>query len=280
MRNSDICKSYAVMEVIVGYLAASLADAVIGMLMLFGGIGVLGVLLYHASNRLRSLGASAYGYGYFKFVALGVACHETGHALGCLVAYPFGVRISEYAPYHPRSDGVLGWVAWGCTKRLSPWLESMINVIVGTGPIWFGSMVVYLLSNIFYDMPDIVVPLEDGLLSNLMVVCMAAWDFVRAVFAGFLDSPLRSMLYIYIVFCVVSEMKLSSADMAGMGAGFVSFVLCVIVLNCIPVVDCLVAKGVLALLPFSVAMQIMMLAALALNLVFCEVFKVVINMRS
>ena len=76
-------------------------------------------------------------------MAVGVACHELGHAVGTWIP---GNRVLEFVPFRPGSEeypNYVGWVrhtlgkgVWGKVSRM----------IICTGPIWFGSILILLLT--------------------------------------------------------------------------------------------------------------------------------------
>lgn len=257
------------MESILHYIVISLSDALVGGLVLFGGTTLLSVLLYHASARMREVGSSCLGNKYYKLVAIGVACHETGHALGCLLMYPAGVRIAEYVPFSPQPDGTLGWVKWGIIgQKPKRWVVSIAQVITGTGPIWFGTIVVYLLTSIFYSTPEVNITAEDSVIGNLAGIVAGAYTFLVHIWLGVANRPLLSLIYIYLVFCVVSEMKLSSADMEGMGQGVLCLCVLFVMLNMIPIVDVIVDKAIDVLAAYMIFVNAIMLSVLVLHLLF------------
>ena len=264
-------------EALARYVFSSLVDAAVSLVALFGGTVVLSVALHHASARMREVGESRWGIKYFYFVAVGVACHETGHALGCLFMYPVGARIMEYAPFSPRPDGVLGWVNYSFVGRPRTWITSIVRVVVGTGPIWFGCFVVYLLTALFYSMPEWNMATEGDVVGFVVGVFEGAFMFLGHVLSGMVEQPFLSPIYIYLVFCVVSEMKLSPADMQGMWQGTLCFLVFFVLLNMIPVVDVLVGSVVNVLSAYMIGVNAIMLAVLILNALLTSVLSVALS---
>ena len=121
------------------YLLSSLERAVFEIVILFGGVFALATMLWFASQRLRGDGYGRFGRAYVYFVAPGVVCHETGHALGCLLT---GTRIVEFVPFR-LSGNELGHVTHECRKTF---LGRIANFFIGTGPVWFGSLMIFLLA--------------------------------------------------------------------------------------------------------------------------------------
>ena len=101
------------------------------------------------SHKIRPIGilrgsfGSRYGNTYRYAMAVGVACHELGHAVGTWIT---GNRVLEFVPFRPDSEeypNYVGWVrhtlgkgVWGKVSRM----------IICTGPIWFGSILILLLT--------------------------------------------------------------------------------------------------------------------------------------
>ncbi len=90
----------------IGYIAAALVRTVAEWLLLFGGVFALAVALWFVSQAIRGYGAGLLGRRYYYLVAPGVACHETGHALGCVLT---GTKILEFVPFRPEGN-TLGYV--------------------------------------------------------------------------------------------------------------------------------------------------------------------------
>ena len=74
------------------------------------------------------------GNKYWYFVSPGVACHETGHAVGCWLT---GNRVIEFAPFRIKGD-LLGYVKHSVGHG---WWGAVSQLIISTGPIWFGVLV-------------------------------------------------------------------------------------------------------------------------------------------
>lgn len=77
------------------------------LLVVFGVVFALAVLIWFVSQGIRGCAVGRLCMAYYWIVAPGVACHETGHALGCVLT---GTRITKFVPFRPSSDGTLGYV--------------------------------------------------------------------------------------------------------------------------------------------------------------------------
>lgn len=249
------------MDALLRYLAESLAGTLSGLFVLFGGTTALAFLLYFASERLRGIGAARFGMAFYRFVAPGIACHETGHAMGCLLTF---TKINEFVPYSPQKDGTLGWVAYRARSGI---VGALSRVVIGTGPIWFGCLVVAVLTGLLYGFPELPQPVNDELSEQILALFSGAVGFVIHVVTGMPSHPILSILYVYLVFCVVSEMKLSSVDLAGMGGGIFAFVILFALFNFIPFVDVLLTRLVFWAAPHILAVNAVMCAVLLINLI-------------
>ncbi|MBP5786955.1 MAG: hypothetical protein J6Y19_03975, partial [Kiritimatiellae bacterium] len=95
------------MSGVMGYWGGAVVRPLAAGWALFGGVFVLAVALWFVSQRLRGYGSGWLGRTYYGLVAPGVACHETGHALGCLLT---GTKIYEFVPFRPEGN-TLGYVS-------------------------------------------------------------------------------------------------------------------------------------------------------------------------
>lgn len=122
------------------YAVRSVEDALGQLWTLFGWTFLLSWAMWHTSQGMRKLGSKWLGMGYFYLVAPGVACHETGHLLGCWLTRS---KVTEYVPFRPQPDGNLGWVNHLVSNTM---LGKASLFVTGTGPIWFGGAVALVLS--------------------------------------------------------------------------------------------------------------------------------------
>ena len=76
-------------------------------------------------------------------------------------------------------------------------------------------------------------------------------------------------VWLYLVFCVASEIGLSGIDIQHMWRGAVVIVLMFIVLNLIPPVGRCVSVGIFVVMPWIFKCHVLMLAALVLDLALC-----------
>ena len=121
------------------YITTAVARTGAQLLVVFGIVFALAIILWFVSQGIRGMVSSRIGMIYYYFVAPGVACHETGHALGCLLT---GTKIAEFVPFKPSSDGTLGYVsnvflaAWQMLRNAicvwnwrSPWIALYLYAV-------------------------------------------------------------------------------------------------------------------------------------------------------
>lgn len=257
------------------YLQTSLTTAIGHLFELFGLTFVLAWALYHVSMEMRRLGAKRLGLGYFYVVAPGVACHETGHALGCILT---GKRIVEFVPFRPHAedDGVtLGYVKYEPSSSI---FGRAGEFIVSTGPVWFGGIVALALVRLlagpapFESLsgsnagPTAVLPYLGSVAaaaSSLASRAVAVWHW-----NGFVDVVL-----IYLLVCVASEITLSGPDLCGMWIGLVAICSLVIVGNFIPFFDAMLEAGMTRLRPWLFLLHATLAFALLLDVCFYALYR-------
>ena len=97
---------------------------------------VLAMALQWVGGQIRRCGAGWLGDTYWYIVSPGVACHETGHAVGCLIS---GCKIHEFVPFTRRYDDKLGYVTHERKRGL--W-GGVASFIISSGPVWFGCLMI------------------------------------------------------------------------------------------------------------------------------------------
>ncbi len=249
---------------------------------LWSGVLLIGLpvaiawLLQRIGDRIRTIGlltcALDYrcGRAYWYFVAIGVACHETGHAVGTWIT---GNKVLEFVPFAlNRKDGppnAIGWVSH--TVGSGVW-GKVSQVIISTGPIWFGSFVILLLTrflvgqemNISYydyftkgELPGLFVYLVACLRCVALLCCDLA--------GGALVSGWKMFLWAYLVFCIASEIGMSDIDMKNARAGFAVMFGIALALLLLPVTGKWIAAGVAFLLPKFFIVHVLMILAVFIN---------------
>lgn len=257
------------------YLQNSLAAGLEQLFQLFGLTFVLAWALYHVSMEMRKLGSTRLGLGYFFVVAPGVACHETGHALGCLLT---GKRIIEFVPFRPQAedDGVtLGYVKHETSPSI---LGRAGEFVVATGPVWFGGIVSLLLVRLLvgpapFESLSGAESAPTALLPYLGSVAAAASSLAsRALAVWHWHGPLDAIL-IYLLVCVASEITLSGPDMQGMWVGLVAICTLVVVGNFIPFFDAILEAGMIWIRPWLFLLHATLAFALLLDVCFYAFYR-------
>ena len=259
---------------ILHYITAAVARTSAQLLVVFGIVFALAVILWFVSQGIRGMVSSRIGMIYYYLVAPGVACHETGHALGCLLT---GTRIAEFVPFRPSSDGTLGYVSHELPDGGS-FLGNVAQFVISTGPVWFGSAVIlglsYLVGGAGF-LPDVRTCFPEGTppatyeyVSN---VFLAAWQMLRnAVCVWNWRSPWIA-LYLYAVFCIASEITLSGPDLKGMWKGCAAIVVVLFCVNLLPYVGDWLNAGIIWAKPYLFLVQTVLAFVLLLDGVFFAV---------
>ena len=242
---------------------------------LFGVTCVLAFLLQWSGRRIRSFGFSIFGKRYWYLVAPGVACHEAGHALGCLLT---GTKLVKMVPFCPEEDGTLGFVAH---ERRKGFFGGWANFIIATGPLWFGGIVIALLTSIFSShvyMASYQEYFSDGFVPDVVTYGIGMIKAVVNAFSTVVGGACldwQFALWLYMSFCIASEIGLSKVDILHMKQGF-GWLLCLfLLLNVIPAIGRGVSALIYVLLPWIFRLQVLMLFSLIVNLIFVMLFPLI-----
>ena len=247
------------------------------LMQLFAVPFALAVALQWVGRRIRRQGAGKWGGAYWYFVAPGVVCHETGHAVGCLLT---GTRIEKFVPFSRKDSDTLGYVVH--ESRTGLW-GGIASFLIASGPVWFGCMVIGLLTRLLggvaqiakyrdYFASDAVPGIWEYGSGMLNAVCgFAAALFVDGTWGwGF-------AVWLYLVFCIASEIGLSGIDLQAMWRGAVSIALFFLILNLIPPVGRFVSVGIFIILPYLFKLHVLMLSALGINTLLLAVMRLVVR---
>ena len=210
----------------------------------------LALLLQWIGGGIRKSGVSRLGNAYWYLVSPGVACHETGHALGCLLTF---CRITKFVPFRIGEDGTLGYVQH---ESKVGWRGAVSNFVIATGPIWFGCIVIVALTklcagtvmvaNYSECLPGETLP---GMLDYVFACFKASKGLLFSLGGDVFSSWWLAAIWFYFVFCVASEIGLSSVDIASMWKGLVAIVVVALLLGMVPKVCAWYADGIRAALP-------------------------------
>ena len=236
----------------------------------------LAVALQVVGWFIRSRGYWRWGRAYLYFISPGVACHEFGHAAGCLIT---GTRIHKIVPFTlEEPDKRLGYIVHSSRRGL---LGGVATFLISSGPIWFGCLVIGFLTWLFgrvvhvanyrdYFASDIV----PGALEYGCGMVKAVGGFAAALFVdgtwgwGF-------AVWLYLAFCIASEIGLSGVDLQYMWRGAVSILVIFLLLNLIPPIGRLLSIGLFIIQPYLFKFHVLMLSALVLNAALFLVMKAV-----
>ena len=185
----------------INYIFTALKNA--GLLLLAGFVPwiVVAFIMQLLSDSIRKSLAKTLGIqGYIYLTCPGVMIHETGHALFCLI---FRHRIVEMKLFSPEADGTLGYVKHSYDPNSL--YQRIGNFFIGTGPIWFGVVVLCLLSR--WLLPDE----------------MQIGNSVDSVITGFLSLDFwmrwQSYVWLYLTLTVAAHITLSPPDLSGAADG-------------------------------------------------------------
>lgn len=208
------------------YLVDSLLLSIRLLLILLGPAVLLGLMMHVLARRIqesvwRLVGRRVYVYG----TAVGTISHELGHAL---FAKLFRHRIQEMKLFAPKPDGTLGYVVHAWDKRSL--YQNVGNFFIGTGPLWFGAAVLWLLALLLLN-KDLFRLLESApLVSGDPTTWRGFWDSIGTLFASawlFLKGSMTmadfsswtTYLYLYLVLAIGSHVSLSLPDIQGAARG-------------------------------------------------------------
>ena len=260
------------------FLVHSLLQSLKLLAFLLGVPFGLALLLQWIGSGIRKSGVSRFGKAYWYLVSPGVACHETGHAAGCLLTF---CRITKFVPFRIGEDGTLGYVQH---ETKGGWWGAVSNLVIATGPIWFGCIVIVTLTKLCagtlmvanygdYLSSDTL----PGLLEYVWACFKASKSLLCSLGGDVFSSGWLAVVWFYLVFCVASEIGLSSVDIASMWKGLACIVLVILLLGMIPVVGRWYAAGIHALLPRLFLVHSMMALAVLVDGVIWLLMRLVVR---
>ncbi|HWE94775.1 MAG TPA: hypothetical protein VG269_12495 [Tepidisphaeraceae bacterium] len=214
---------------VIDYVAASALLTCRQLFMLLGPVLGLAFVLHGLSSYVRSRAARGLGVdAYMWITSPGVMVHELGHALFCVV---FGHKITKMKLFGPQADGTLGYVEHSYNHRNL--YQSLGNFFIGTGPIWLGSAVVYLLSRFLLGAhaSSSAVNAGGGIVDVMLQVAGSAFRSFTALLDPSLMGSWRFWVFAYLVVCIGSHITLSPPDIRGAFKGFLALVAAVLLFN-------------------------------------------------
>ncbi len=257
------------MENLLHHLIQAVAQTGAQLLVVFGIVFAVAIVLWFVSQEIRRTVSSRVGMVYYYFVAPGVACHETGHALGCLLTR---TKIIEFVPFHPSPDGTLGYVSYNSPRGI---IGSMALFVISTGPVWFGSAVIIglsclmggtgFLSDVQASFPGDVSPATVNYFSSVFV---AAYQMLKNAIIVWHWKSFWTALYLYAVFCIASEITLSSPDLKSMWKGCASIAGIMFVANLFQFTARPLEAGIVWVKPYLFLVQVVLAFVLMVDVIF------------
>lgn len=257
------------MENFLHHLIQAAAQTGAHLLVVFGIVFAVAIVLWFVSQGIRRTISSRIGMAYYYLVAPGVACHETGHALGCLLT---GTRIVKFVPFHPSPDGTLGYVSYNAPSGI---VGNMALFVISTGPVWFGCAVILglscliggtgFLSDVQAFYPEGVPPATFTYLSSVFI---AAYQLLNNAVIVWHWKSFWTVVYLYAVFCIASEITLSSPDLRSMWKGCASIAVILFVANLFQVTGRLLDAGIVWAKPYLFFIQVVLACVLMVDAVF------------
>ena len=254
------------------YLTRTLSRAINQFLLLFGGIFLLALLLCAVASQIRGAGESALGRNYYYIVAPGVVCHETGHALGCLLT---GTRISRFEPFRPHGRE-LGSVTF--LMKDDVW-GNISKFIIASGPVWFGCIVILLLTKLFTRRSSSLIPTTDVSIEHLFSsrhywsdTLKTAGKMLLNVFRVWHWKSSLDIIYLYLIFCIASEIGLSDVDLDCTWIGVIYICAAFLVLNIVPAIGTYISKVTFRACRWLFPIHTTMMFVLTLDFVFMLLF--------
>ena len=213
-------------------LISAFTNTIEQICLLFAPTLALAFAMNYVSGRLETHARSLLGSRRYMvlFGWLGTSVHELSHAAMCIV---FRHRIEKIQLFNldPHSARA-GYV----THRYNPnsTYQKTGNLFIGVAPVFLGAFIIYLFAKAL--MPEIL-PQTHGILTASqdlpLVFLNALFSLLFEVFH--LSNYVRWEFYVflYILFCVGSSMKLSKADLRGAKNGLVALIVFIVTINLI-----------------------------------------------
>lgn len=227
------------MEAVVTYLESVSIVTFWQLLILFVPLLILSFLVHFTSSAIEREGIRTFGIHIYLylFAWLGTICHESGHALFCII---FRHKIKEIKFFSLGSgDGTLGYV--NHTYESKSIYQSTGNFFIGIGPILLGTVVVYLsallLLNIsFSNSEDLVTCIQKCFMesfsdSSTLRLKFAAKELYNSFAASIDHQSWQFYLFLYIAFSIGSSITLSWTDIKGAWAGLLVIVIMAFLIN-------------------------------------------------
>lgn len=226
-------------NIILNFIFHVVVNTLYQFMAIFGFVIIFGILLYFISRSTRNAFSNSNLSKLDMYLTgwIGTPVHEFGHAFFCVL---FGHRITEMKLFSPNSlDGTLGYVYHSYNP--DSYYQRVGNFFIGTGPIFFGSFILYAL--IWLCLPNYNE--IANLISTNEFKGAGIFEFTKSAGAVFsfgiklsgsvFDlsnwSVLTFWLFAYLSFCISSHMQLSLPDLRSMWSGFLSILVIFLLSN-------------------------------------------------
>lgn len=213
---------------ILDFILQACFSAINQLFAIFGFVFIFGLALYFISRSTRKSFANSNMSKLDIYLTgwIGTPVHELGHAFFCIL---FGHRITDMKLFSPNSqDGNLGYISHSYNRK--SFYQRVGNFFIGTGPIFFGSFILYVL--IYLCLPnhnEISQLIQNNGIKGSGVfeflkssgdMIVFGGQLVKSVFALSNLSEFTFWLFVYLSFCISSHMQLSVSDLKSMWSGF------------------------------------------------------------
>ncbi len=215
------------MNPILQYMIDSVALTLKEVVILLGPALLLAFLMHLLSDFLRERSSVVLGRDlYIWLTAPGTAVHELGHAFFCVL---FRHQITGMKLFSMGKDGTLGYVNHTYDRRSL--YQRAGNFFIGTGPIWLGTVTIYLLAYLLLGgkvsqaMSGVGMTYADfaswtGFVTLAEKIIIGAVRLVGGLLALENFTNFRFYLFVYSVFAIGGHVTLSPPDLKGATSGF------------------------------------------------------------
>jgi hypothetical protein len=186
------------------------------------------------NQSLRLVGRNAFIY---LFAWIGVPIHELGHLVFCWI---FRHSVTDIVLFQKDSgDGTMGYVNHSYNPGST--YQMIGNFFIGIGPIFSGSVAIYLLSHYLLGVriadfnTDQLVNLNTGLKSLPgmfgSVVLPVFRQSITVLWEALKTGGWKSIVFVYVSFSIGTSITLSPADIKHLAPGFISLVMFLMFFN-------------------------------------------------